>query len=71
MVGTRKTPSRRTIVTLDGSPGLEVVGDEFEEDTTDITDQFSVSFSLDQLSPCINCLGTPQFYTTLPGQQYL
>jgi hypothetical protein len=50
MVGTCRTPSGRATVTLDGSPGLEVVGDEFEEDTTDITDQFSVSFSLDQLS---------------------
>ncbi|KAH7402987.1 hypothetical protein BKA64DRAFT_641006 [Cadophora sp. MPI-SDFR-AT-0126] len=42
MVGTRKTPSGRTTVMLNDSPGLEVVGDEFEEDTTDIIDQFSV-----------------------------
>jgi hypothetical protein len=44
MVGTRKTPSRGTTVTLDGSPGLEVMGDE--EDATDIADQFSASFLL-------------------------
>ena len=44
MVGTRKTPGGRTTVTLDGSPGLEAVGDDFEEDPADITDQFSVSF---------------------------
>jgi len=43
MVGTRKTPTGRTTVTSDGSPGLEGVGDEFEEDITDITDQLSVS----------------------------
>ena len=47
MVGTRKTPSGRTTVTLDDSPGLEVVGDEFEQDTTEIAAQFSVSFLLD------------------------
>ena len=69
MVGTRKTPSGRTTVTLDGSPGLEVAGDEFEEDTTDIVDWFSVSFSLDQLFLHINFLGTPQFCTTLLGWQ--
>jgi hypothetical protein len=55
---------------LDDSPGLEVVGDEFEEDTTDIVDQFSVSFLLDQLFLHINCLGAPQFCTPLLGQQY-
>ncbi|KFY96818.1 hypothetical protein V500_02300 [Pseudogymnoascus sp. VKM F-4518 (FW-2643)] len=40
MVGTRKTPSGRTTVTLDGSPVIEAVDDE--DDTIDITDQFSV-----------------------------
>jgi hypothetical protein len=45
MVGTRKTPGgRRTTVTLDGSPSVEALDDE--EDTIDITDQFSVSFLL-------------------------
>lgn len=47
MVGTRKTPSGKTTVTFNGSPGLELVDDDSEEDTTDITDQLSVSFSLD------------------------
>lgn len=43
MVGTRKTPSGSHTVTLGDSPGLEM-GDEFEEDTTDTPDKFSVSF---------------------------
>jgi hypothetical protein len=34
MVGTRKTPSGRTTVTLDGSPVVGAVGDE--DDTVDI-----------------------------------
>jgi hypothetical protein len=46
MVSTRKAPTVRTTVTLDGSTSLEAVGDEFEN-TADITNQFSVSFSLD------------------------
>jgi hypothetical protein len=44
MVGTRKTPGGRTTVTLDGSPGVEALDDE--EDTIDITDQFSIGFLL-------------------------
>ncbi|KFZ23107.1 hypothetical protein V502_02414, partial [Pseudogymnoascus sp. VKM F-4520 (FW-2644)] len=43
MVGTCKTPSRRTTVTLDGSPVIEAVNDE--DDMIDITDQFSVPCS--------------------------
>ena len=70
MVGTRKTPSGRTTVALDDSPALEVVGGEFEQDTTNIAAQFSVSFLLDQLFLHINCLGTSQLYTTLLGRQY-
>lgn len=73
MVGTRKTrktPSGRTTVALDDSPALEVVGDEFEQDTTNIAAQFSVSFLLDQLFLHINCLGTSQFHTALLGRQH-
>ena len=44
MVGTRKAPGGRTTVTLDGSPGLEAAGDDFEDGVTDITDQLSISF---------------------------
>ena len=44
MVGTRKTPSGRTAVTLDGSPVIEAVDDE--DDTIDIADQFSVGLLL-------------------------
>jgi hypothetical protein len=40
MVGTRKTPSGGTTVTLDGSPILHHFDDE--DDTNDITDQLSV-----------------------------
>jgi hypothetical protein len=42
MVGTRKTPGGKTTFTLDGSLGLQVVGDE--EDITDITDQSSAIY---------------------------
>jgi hypothetical protein len=69
MVSTRKTPSRRPIVALDDSPGIEVVCDDFEEDTADIADQISVRCLLGRLFLHINCLGTPQFYTTLLRQQ--
>lgn len=61
MVGTRKTPSGRT--TLDDSPSLEAVGNESEEDTTDIPDQVSVSFLLDHLFLRINFLDTSQSYS--------
>jgi hypothetical protein len=57
MVGARKSPGGRTTVTLDGSPGLEVVGNYFEEDPTNITIQFSVSFLLPQLFLHINFEG--------------
>ena len=43
MVGTCKTPSSRAVITSN-STGSEAVGDEFEEDTTGITDQFAISF---------------------------
>ena len=69
MVGTRKTPGGRTTVTLDGSPGLEEVDDELEEDTTAIADQVSVSFLLAESFLRVNYLGHTQFYTTLLGQQ--
>ncbi len=44
MVGTRKTPSARTTVTLDGSPVMEAADEE--DDTADIIDQLSVGFLL-------------------------
>jgi hypothetical protein len=44
MVGTRKTPSTRTTVTLDGSPVMGAVDNE--DDTIDIADQLSVRFLL-------------------------
>ena len=68
MVGTRKTPGGRTTVALDGSPGLDAVDDDFEEDLTDITDQFSVSFLLRQPFLYVNCLG-PRHNISL-GRQY-
>lgn len=40
MVGTRKTTSGRTTVTLDGSPVIEAIDDE--DDTIDSIDQISV-----------------------------
>ncbi|KFY67929.1 hypothetical protein V496_01337 [Pseudogymnoascus sp. VKM F-4515 (FW-2607)] len=40
MVGTRKTPSGRTTVTLDSSPVIEAVDNK--DDTIDITNQFSL-----------------------------
>ena len=68
MVGTRKTPGATTTVALDRSPGLDAVDDDFDEDLTDITDQFSVSFLLRQSFLHANCLG-PGHNISL-GRQY-
>ena len=66
MVGTRKTPSGRTTVTLDGSPVVEAVDDE--DDTIDIIDQFSVGFLPFRFFLYVDFLGTAQFYAALLGQ---
>ena len=60
MVGTCKTLSIRTAVLLDGSPIMEAVDDE--DDTINITNQFSVGFLISQLFHLANSLGTTQFY---------
>ena len=66
MVGTRKTSSGRTTVTLDGSPVIEAVDDE--DDTIDIIDQISVSLLPFRFSLHVDFLDTAQFYTTLLRQ---
>ena len=66
MVGTRKTPSGRNTVTLDGSPVIEAVDDR--DDTIDIDDQLSVGLLFSLLFLIIDFLGTPQFHPTLLGQ---
>ena len=66
MVGTRKTSSARTTVTLDGSPIIAAVDNE--DDTIDITDQFSVGFLLARLFLPVDFLGTAQFYAALLGE---
>jgi hypothetical protein len=69
MVGTRKTPSGKTTVTLDGSPMIEAV--EYENDTTNTTDQFSVGSLLSQLCLPVDFLDTAQFYAALLKQYLL
>jgi hypothetical protein len=66
MVGTRKTPSGRTTVTLDGSPVIEAVDDE--DNTIDITDQFSVGFYFPSFFLLVDVLAPTQFYAALLGQ---
>jgi hypothetical protein len=66
MVGTRKTPSGRTTVTLDGSPVVEAVDDE--DDTIDTIDQFSVDFLPFQFFLYVDFLGTAQFCAASLGQ---
>lgn len=66
MVGTRKTPSGRTTVTLDGSPVTEAVDDE--DDTIDITNQFSVGFYFPSSLLLVDFLAPTQFYAALLGQ---
>jgi hypothetical protein len=56
MVGTRKTTSGKSTVTLDGSPVIEAVDNK--DNTIDITDQFSVRFLLSCLFLPIDFLGT-------------
>lgn len=65
MVSTRRTPIRRTAVTLTGSPALEVVCDESDEVITDIADQFSVRSIPGYLFPRIHCVGTPELSAQL------
>jgi hypothetical protein len=65
MVGTRKTPSGKTSVTLDGSPVIEAVDDE-----DDTVDQLSIGFLPFRLSLYVNFLATTQFYAALL-RQYL
>jgi hypothetical protein len=66
MVGTCKTPSRRTTVTLDSSPVIEAVDDK--DDTIDITDQFFVGFLLSWFFLLVDFLGPTQFYAALLEQ---
>ena len=65
MVGTRKTPGRRSTVTLPESPGSE--GNDEQLDTADIADQLSVSFLLGQLFLRVNCLGATDSYAAPLG----
>jgi len=66
MVGTRKTPTGRSMITLDGSPVIEAVDDR--DDTIDIDDQLSVGLLFSLLFPIIDFLGTAQFHATLLRQ---
>jgi hypothetical protein len=68
MVGTRKTTSGRTTVTLDGSPIIEAIDDK--DDTIDSIDQISVGLLPFWFCLYINFLDTAQFYTALL-RQYL
>ena len=66
MVGTRKTPSGRTTVTLDGSPVIDAVDDE--DDTIDIVDQISVGLLSFRFSLYVDFLDAAQFYNALLRQ---
>lgn len=61
MVGTRKAPTKRSTVTLGGSPVIEAVN---EDNAMDTMDQLSVDF-LSFLFSFVDFLGTVQFYTTI------
>jgi len=67
MVGTRKTPTGNTTVTIDGTPVIEAVDDG--DDTADITDQFSVRLLLAPLFLPVDLSGNAQFYTALLGRR--
>lgn len=60
MVSTRKTPSERTTMKVDGSAIIEAIDDE--DDTINIMGQSSVGFLPFRLFLYIDFLDTTQFY---------